>query len=132
MNQAHRLGWGAPTRPPPPPDAPPPAWRAARAARRGETAIHFGVSAAKQALADSGFEITDENREEGGVVYGSGAGGQRLMIDSYRTLHEKGPNRVPPTFIANALVDSTSGRIAIETGAIGHNHCIVSACAHGD
>ena len=64
-------------------------------------------------------------------MFGSGAGGQRLMIDSYATLHEKGPNRVPPTFIANALVDSTSGMIAIETGAIGHNICIVSACATG-
>jgi 3-oxoacyl-(acyl-carrier-protein) synthase len=53
------------------------------------------------------------------------------MIDSYQTLKDKGPNRVPPTFIANALTDSTSGMIAIETGAIGHNVCIVSACATG-
>ena len=36
----------------------------------------------------------------------------------------RGP--VAPTFIANALVDSCSGMIAIETGAIGHNVCIVS------
>ncbi len=112
-------------------DFEPTAWMDAKAVRRSESDIHFGVAAAKQALADSGFEITDQNREEVGVVYGSGAGGQRLMIDSYVTLHEKGPNRVPPTFIANALVDSASGMIAIETGAIGHNVCIVSACATG-
>jgi 3-oxoacyl-(acyl-carrier-protein) synthase len=93
--------------------------------------MHFGVAAAKQALADSGFEITDENRTEVGVVFGSGAGGQQLMIESYEILHTKGPNRVAPTFIANALVDSTSGMIAIETGAIGHNVCIVTACATG-
>ena len=109
----------------------PVAWMDAKAVRRSESEMHFGVAAAKQALADSGFEITDANREEVGVVYGSGAGGQMLMIDSYTTLREKGPNRVPPTFIANALVDSTSGMIAIETGAIGHNVCIVSACATG-
>ena len=109
----------------------PSAWMDPKAVRRSESDIHFGVAAAKQALADSGFEITDENRTEVGVVYGSGAGGQRLMIDSYKTLHEKGPNRVQPTFIAHALVDSTSGMIAIETGAIGHNICIVSACATG-
>ena len=35
----------------------------------------FGVAAGKQAVADSGFEITDANREDVGVVYGSGAGG---------------------------------------------------------
>ena len=106
-------------------------WMDPKAVRRSTREMHFGVAAAKQSLADSGFEITDENRTEVGVVFGSGAGGQQLMIESYETLHTKGPNRVPPTFIANALVDSTSGMIAIETGAIGHNVCIVSACATG-
>ena len=106
-------------------------WMDPKAVRRSEREMHFGVAAAKQALADSGFEIDDANRTDVGVVFGSGAGGQQLMIDNFTTLIEKGPNRVQPTFIANALVDSTSGMIAIETGAIGHNVCIVSACATG-
>jgi 3-oxoacyl-[acyl-carrier-protein] synthase II len=106
-------------------------WLDAKAIRRTEISLQYGVAAAKQAVADSGFEISDENRTEVGVVFGSGAGGQQLMIDSWRTLQEKGPRAVPPTFIANGLVDSTSGMIAIETGAIGHNICIVSACATG-
>lgn len=107
------------------------AWMDPKAVRRSETSMHFGVAAAKQALQDSGFVIDDANREEVGVVFGSGAGGQALMIDAWVALHEKGPRAVPPTFIANALVDSASGMIAIETGAIGHNVCIVSACATG-
>ncbi|HTC85088.1 MAG TPA: beta-ketoacyl-ACP synthase II [Candidatus Acidoferrum sp.] len=106
-------------------------WLDAKSVRRTEASLHYGVAAAKQAVEDSGFEITDENRTEVGVVFGSGAGGQQLMIDSWRILQEKGPRAVPPTFIANGLVDSTSGMIAIETGAIGHNVCIVSACATG-
>jgi 3-oxoacyl-[acyl-carrier-protein] synthase II len=106
-------------------------WMDPKAVRRSEREMHYGVAAAKQALADSGFEITEENRTEVGVVFGSGAGGQQLMIDNFTTLTEKGPNRVQPTFIANALVDSTSGMIAIETGAIGHNIAIVSACSTG-
>ena len=60
-----------------------------------------------------------------------GAGGQTLMIDNWHVLDEKGPGRVAPTFIANGLVDSTSGMIAIETGAIGHNMCVVTACSTG-
>jgi 3-oxoacyl-(acyl-carrier-protein) synthase len=103
----------------------------AKAARRSESSLHFGVAAAKQALADSGFELTDENRTEVGVVFGSGAGGQQLMIDNYVGLTSRGNRTVAPTFIANALVDSCSGMIAIETGAIGHNVCMVSACATG-
>ena len=53
------------------------------------------------------------------------------MIDNYDRLHDRGNRTVAPTFIANALVDSRSGMIAIETGAIGHNVCMVSACATG-
>ena len=102
-----------------------------KAARRSETSVHYGVAAAKQALADSGFEIGDANREDVGVIFGTGAGGQSLMIENVLALRERGPRTVAPTFIANALPDSTSGMIAIETGAIGHNLCIVSACATG-
>ena len=103
----------------------------AKAARRSEASLHYGVAAGKQALADSGFEITDANREEVGVIFGSGAGGQTLMIDNYVSMKERGPRTVAPTFIANALTDSCSGMLAIETGAIGHNLCVVSACATG-
>ena len=106
-------------------------WMDPKAVRRSEREMHYGVAAAKQAVTDSGFEIDDSNRTDVGVVFGSGAGGQQLMIDNFSTLVEKGPNRVQPTFIANALVDSTSGMIAIETGAIGHNIAMVSACSTG-
>ena len=102
-----------------------------KAVRRSEAAMWYGVGAAKQAIADAGLEITDANREDIGVVFGSGAGGQKLMIDNWNMLGEQGPHRVAPTFIANGLVDSTSGMIAIETGAIGHNMCVVTACSTG-
>jgi 3-oxoacyl-[acyl-carrier-protein] synthase II len=102
-------------------DFEPTRWMDAKAVRRSESSMWYGVAAAKQAVADAGLEITDQNREDVGVVFGSGAGGQNLMIDNWRTLLDRGPDRVSPTFIANGLVDSTSGMIAIETGAIGHN-----------
>ena len=107
-------------------------WMDPKAARRSESSMHFGVAAAKQALADSGFELTDENRTDVGVIFGSGAGGQTLMIDNYIALHEtRQPDasrrRSSPTRSSTAA----SGMIAIETGAIGHNVCMVSACATG-
>ena len=107
------------------------AWMDPKAVRRSEPTMWYGVAAAKQAIADAGLEITDANREDIGVVFGSGAGGQTLMIDNWHVLQEQGPGRVAPTFIANGLIDSTSGMIAIETGAIGHNMCIVTACSTG-
>ncbi len=118
--------WGGEVR-----DFDPALWMEAKAIRRSECSMWFGVAAAKQAIADAGFEITDANREDVGVVFGSGAGGQNLMIDNWKILAERGPDRVAPTFIANGLVDSASGMIAIETGAIGHNLCVVTACSTG-
>ena len=67
-------------------DFDPSAWMDPKAVRRSEREMHYGVAAAKQALADSGFEVNDANRTEVGVVFGSGAGGQQLMIENFTTL----------------------------------------------
>jgi 3-oxoacyl-[acyl-carrier-protein] synthase II len=106
-------------------------WLDAKTVRRSARELHMGVAAAKQAVADAGLVIDDTNRTEIGVIFGSGSGGQQLMNEQLVVLIEKGPDRVSPTFIANSLVDSTSGMIAIETGAIGHNICVVTACSTG-
>ncbi len=100
-------------------------------ARRTDTTVHFAVASARMALADSGLEITDENRYDVGVVYGSGGGGQGLFINSQAIWRTKGARSVSPFFIANGLVDASSGTIAIETGAKGHNFCPVAACSTG-
>ena len=39
-------------------------WMDFKAARRSERNVHFAVAAAKQALADSGLEITPDNRDD--------------------------------------------------------------------
>ena len=106
-------------------------WLDAKTVRRTGRELQMGVASAKLALADSGLEVTDENRTEIGVIYGSGSGGQEMMNEQLLVLRERGPDRVSPTFIANSLVDSTSGMISIETGAIGHNICVVTACSTG-
>jgi 3-oxoacyl-[acyl-carrier-protein] synthase II len=106
-------------------------WWNFKDARRTETTVHFAVASAKQAVADSGLEINDENRYEIGVIYGSGGGGQGLFINNQEIWHTKGARLVSPFFIANGLVDASSGTIAIETGAKGHNFCPVSACSTG-
>jgi 3-oxoacyl-[acyl-carrier-protein] synthase II len=106
-------------------------WMDFKAARRSERNVHFAVAAAKQALADSGLEIGPDNRDEIGIIFGSGSGGPRLMMDNIEILRTKGPRQVSPFFIANMLPDTASGQIAIETGIRGHNICVVSACATG-
>jgi beta-ketoacyl-acyl-carrier-protein synthase II len=106
-------------------------WWNFKDARRTESTVHFAVASAQMALKDSGLEITDENRYDIGVIYGSGGGGQGLFIANQETWHTKGVRAVSPFFIANGLVDAASGTIAIETGAKGFNYCPVSACSTG-
>ena len=112
-------------------DFDPKEWMNFKAVRRTDKNVVFGVAAAKQAMADSGFEVTDENAEEVGVYFGSGVGGPGLMADAIGTLDSKGTKGVSPFFIANMLPDTASGQIAIELGAKGPNMAIVTACSTG-
>ncbi|CAN5801716.1 beta-ketoacyl-ACP synthase II [soil metagenome] len=106
-------------------------WMDFKAIRRTDRNVVLGVAAAKQALADSGLEVSTENRDDIGVIFGSGGGGPLLMMDNIRNWNEKGARTVSPFFIANMLPDTASGQIAIETGIRGSNMCIVTACSTG-
>ena len=112
-------------------DFDPNAWMNFKEVRRTDRNVVLGVAAAKQALADSGLEITDENRDEIGVIFGSGGGGPQLIMDAKAAWDMKGARTVSPFFIANMLPDTASGQIAIETGIRGPNMCIVTACSTG-
>jgi len=94
-------------------------------------ASQMGLTAALEALEQSGLEITEDNAEDVGVIFASGAGGTELTLEYQKILEEKGPRRVTPFLVANIIVDATSGHIAIATGARGPNFAPVSACATG-
>src|SRR5690606_33061381 len=101
-------------------------------ARKRDRYQQFAVGAAIQALRDSGFELTDENRHRTGVIVGSAVGG----IDSYyseaRRLFETGdPRRVTPFGIPMLMVNGGSDLITIEIGATGPSYTPISACATG-
>ena len=112
-------------------DFDPNAWMNFKEVRRTDRNVVLGVAAAKMALADSGLEITDDNRDEIGVIYGSGGGGPQLIMDAKQAWDTKGARTVSPFFIANMLPDTASGQIAIETGIRGPNMCVVTACSTG-
>ena len=106
-------------------------WMNFKEVRRTARNVVLGVAASKKALADSGLEISDANRDDIGVYFGSGGGGASLLMDNAEVWREKGSRAVSPFFIANMLPDTASGQIAIETGIRGSNMCIVTACSTG-
>lgn len=99
--------------------------------RRNDVFVHYAMGAAKQALDDSGFTLTDENRDDVGVIIGSGIGGMRTAHEQFRVLFEKGPDRVSPFFITMFITDIAAGFVSLTLGARGPNFATVSACATG-
>jgi 3-oxoacyl-[acyl-carrier-protein] synthase II len=100
-------------------------------ARRLDRVIALALVAAREALARSGLEIGDANRERIGVAIGSGIGGLITLQESIRALTRSGPRRVQPFTIPMAICNMTSGYVAIRHGIHGPNLCHVSACATG-
>ena len=102
----------------------------AKDARKLERNVLFALSAAREALADSGL---DGLRPEPGRDHlRLGDRRRHRRSPSRRTiLRERGPDRVSPSFLPNVLVDTASGQLAISLGIKGVNYAIVSACATG-
>jgi len=104
----------------------------AKDVRRYDQFIIFGLAAAKQALADSGWKPeTEEEKCRTGVLVGSGIGGLPSIEQTSLLIAEKGPRRVSPFFIPGALINLVSGLISIEHGCKGPNHAVVTACSTG-
>lgn len=103
----------------------------AKIARRIDLSSAFAIAAAKQAVADSGLEITPENARRIGVVLGTGMGSAHLIVEQQRVLDEKGPRRVSPFMASHMLPDTATGLVAIEIGARGPNFAVTAACATG-
>ena len=101
-------------------------------ARKLDRFLQFAVDASEQALADSGFEVTDENADDVAIYVGSGVGGLATICEAVGILRERGPGRVSPFVIPKILVNMASGHVSIATGARGPNFSHVSACATGN
>ena len=97
--------------------------------RRTDPFEHFAIATAKQALAQSGLHITEENADDIGIDIGSGIGGLSALLDAAKTLLERGPERVSPHSINMISIESAPGLVSIMTGARGPNWAAVSACA---
>jgi 3-oxoacyl-[acyl-carrier-protein] synthase II len=100
-------------------------------AKRMDRFAQFGVSAAKQALADAQLVINDLNAEQIGVMIGSGIGGLKVMEEQQTIYLNRGPDRCSPFMVPMMIANMASGLAAIQIGAKGPNSCPVTACAAG-
>ena len=98
-------------------------------ARKLDRYAQFALSAADEAIADSGMEIEELDLNKVGVIFSSGIGGITTFqeeVENYDA--ERGP-RFNPFFIPKMIADIASGHISMKYGFRGPNFAVVSACA---
>jgi 3-oxoacyl-[acyl-carrier-protein] synthase II len=94
--------------------------------------ILYGIAAADEALAHSGWSPkTEDERYATGVMIGSGIGGIDGIADNAMILRERGPRRISPFFIPGNIINLVSGQVSIRHGFKGPNHAVVTACSTG-
>ncbi|OQC59154.1 MAG: 3-oxoacyl-(acyl-carrier-protein) synthase 2 [Verrucomicrobia bacterium ADurb.Bin018] len=92
---------------------------------------HYGVSAAKMAMADSGLDMAKEDPTRIGVIAASGVGGLQILQAQMDILRSRGPGRFSPFMIPQMITNILPGLISINHGLKGPNFAVVTACASG-
>ena len=100
-------------------------------ARRMDPFCHYGVAAAKMAVADAGLDMDKEDATRVGVVAASGVGGLQVLQTQMDILRSRGPSRFSPFIIPQMIVNILPGLISINHGMKGPNFAVVTACASG-
>jgi 3-oxoacyl-[acyl-carrier-protein] synthase II len=91
----------------------------------------FAVASAKMAISDSGIEWSENLKDRTGVIIGAGIGGLPVIEETVRIAIERGPDRISPFFIPQAILNMAAGHVSIINGFRGPNYSVTSACATG-
>jgi 3-oxoacyl-[acyl-carrier-protein] synthase II len=108
---------------------PAPAFPSPKEIRRTDRYSQFGVYAGWAALKDSGADLDKLDRDEIGVIIGSGIGGLETTSAQIKILHERGPGRLSPFMIPMLISNMASGLFSMYQNLRGPNFATCSACA---
>lgn len=102
-----------------------------KAARRMEAFSQFAVAATKEAMEDSGLDMSKEDPFRAGCSVGSGIGSLQSIEREYTKLLEKGPSRVGPLLVPLMISNMAAGNVSIAFNLKGKSIDVVTACATG-
>ncbi len=100
-------------------------------ARKMDMYTQYAIAVAKQAVEDSELDVTKEDLNKIGVIFGAGIGGIRTFEEeagNYALHKDLGP-KFNPFFIPKMISDIAAGQISILYGFHGPNYATCSACA---
>jgi nodulation protein E len=87
------------------------------------------LMASREAMVQSGFEITEEQSETTGVVLGTAAGGMNTWDDNFRSVYEEGKNRVHPFVVPKLMTNAAASHVSIVYNIKGPSLTVSTACA---
>jgi beta-ketoacyl-acyl-carrier-protein synthase II len=103
----------------------------AKEARRRDRYEQLAAAAVKEAMAQSGLRVAEENAARIGVVISAAIGGLKSLEEAIFTVRDTGPRRVSPFLIPMLMPNGASGLTAIDYGIKGPCLSVASACASG-
>ena len=89
----------------------------------------YALIAAREALAQSGLEITEALSECAGVVLGTAGGGLRTQDENYRDVFERGKNRVHPFIVPRLMMNAAASHVSMAHNLRGPAFAVATACA---
>jgi nodulation protein E len=89
----------------------------------------FSVVAAREALRNSGLELTPDLRERSAIVCGSAVGGQAAIEAGFQDLWVEGRGRVHPLTIPKTMSNAGASHIAMDLGMSGPTYTVSTACS---
>jgi 3-oxoacyl-[acyl-carrier-protein] synthase II len=101
-------------------------------ARRLDPFLQYAMACAVMAVQDAALDTEKVDGSRFGVLIGSGIGGISTLLETHKTLLDKGPDRVSPFFIPMMIINMASGLVSMRFGAKGPNSAVVTACATGN
>jgi 3-oxoacyl-[acyl-carrier-protein] synthase II len=99
-------------------------------ARKLDRFSQLAIASCEEAVNDAGLLTNKPNPDRTGVIWGSGIGGLRSLLDEVIGFaNGDGTPRFNPFFIPKMIADIASGHISMRYGYRGPNYTTVSACA---
>ncbi|AUQ54295.1 beta-ACP synthase [Phaeobacter inhibens] len=89
----------------------------------------FTLTAAKEAIDQSGLEFHGELSQKSGVVLGTAGGGVSTWDDNYRSVYEAGKNRVHPFVVPKLMNNAAASHVSMEHNLKGPSFTVSTACA---
>jgi 3-oxoacyl-[acyl-carrier-protein] synthase II len=98
--------------------------------RKTDLFNQYALSAAGQAIKESGFDINKMDPLDVGVILGSGQGGMQTFEDQVKEYAANNFNpRFSPFFVTKLISNMAPGMLSIKYGFMGINYTTVSACS---